>query len=810
MIPKKIFSILSVVLIISFLATSVNAQVSEEDYFFRVNFQNNETQDLVTNNTPTGEITGFTSNGLGGSAGIFRTSTADSGFLYDATSYKSAVAQTDDFYLALRFRYDSIVDVESYEGIFSHYSNVDGERGWIILNRNDGTNLNYIYSTTGDNTNFNTLDDSPTLNDWYNIVVKISANQQQVYVDDVLELTISEGAYISTLDTIALGHFIFSGSKAAADVDIDVAAIIDNTGEKYTPSQIHSALNNQTINEPQVIENPLNITAKDINTQNDINTFQITYFDGQNTVNKNSVGGVVTLDKDVLTPLTFNVTSNNYNLLQVENLNQNLETYTVELTPAPINAEDMNLNIINTDGLTIEYDVYYKENDVKKPLVLMADSWGSSRTGRTTTSMKEARDAGFVAVALDTRGKGGSTGLRDAIGYECKDIYEVANQVNQDYSDYIDVDKGIHLYGFSAGSGKATVCSGRYPDFFTSISGLNGVNNITRWYETATTASDRPEMRERTGNSVSAQTEYHPQGYPSVSGSIENQEAYDARNGALIGTYNTFSNVFLQHADNDPRVSSQNTKDYNNSWFLNNKEQDFQVIICEGNSHSDICDNEAFINWGLNYETAINPEITQGDFLIGGWVHTKKFGVEFLDDVGYMGNVTYDFKNNGEFTLEIDTVSYTGPAEIYVNEIGNDLLVTDNDYLIANITNGVITTSNNSYSPTISDNTLTFTLPSMSPHTIQATQNSQSDAQTPLNMSESQENTRNTIYTALGIIALMLLVASAYAVITIIQGDFSPALLTGIIIGILAAGVVLIVGFVVINQIIAAGSSMGV
>jgi hypothetical protein len=91
--------------------------------------------------------------------------------------------------------------------------------------------------------------------------------------------------------------------------------------------------------------------------------------------------------------------------------------------------------------------------------------------------------------------------------------------------------------GFSAGGGKALICPGRYPDKFTSAFATASVSSLATRYATIDTdsnPSDRPTIRTRMGNSLThgataGTVSYHPAGFPSENGSIENQEAYDAR-----------------------------------------------------------------------------------------------------------------------------------------------------------------------------------------------------------------------------------------------------------------------------------------
>lgn len=352
----------------------------------------------------------------------------------------------------------------------------------------------------------------------------------------------------------------------------------------------------------------------------------------------------------------------------------------------------------------------------------MGDSWDSSKENYRD-DMKYMRDTyGFVAANLNTRGKGASTGYRDGIGYECKDIYELARHLENTLSDYYDPTQGVHLLGYSAGGGKALLCSGKYPDYFTSVYATASVANLARWYETVNTTSypaDRPAMRERTGNSVNPGiVTYHPAGFPSVGGSIENQEAYDARNGSVIGAYNTLSSVYLSHNTGDPRVNIQLSQDYNTNWSHYDKTQDYQFTTCAANVHSrcNMLQGQAFVNAHKGVLTLPSS----GDFKIGGWVETKRFKVEFLGDVGYTGTVEYDFDQNDDFTLVVDADTYTGPTEVVVKDISGNRVLYDNDIVIGVVRNNQLEGVHVDYSLTYVDNTVQLVLPHMSEHIVKS------------------------------------------------------------------------------------------
>ncbi|MDR2540298.1 MAG: hypothetical protein LBD11_00515 [Candidatus Peribacteria bacterium] len=65
-----------------------------------------------------------------------------------------------------------------------------------------------------------------------------------------------------------------------------------------------------------------------------------------------------------------------------------------------------------------------------------------------------------------------------------------------------------------------------------------------------------------------------------MNGSVENQEAYDARDGGLIGAYNTLASVYLSHGDADPRVDISLDQAYDTIWHNSNKTNDYEFYTC--------------------------------------------------------------------------------------------------------------------------------------------------------------------------------------------------------------------------------------
>lgn len=405
-----------------------------------------------------------------------------------------------------------------------------------------------------------------------------------------------------------------------------------------------------------------------------------------------------------------------------------------------------NQTFVNSEGLALHYDVYYMDN-ASGPVALISDSWTSNRSSYTAYAKYMAENHGFIGLALDTRGKNGSQGLQDALGYECRDVYELIEYIKNQYSDHYDDEAGASIFGFSGAGGRALMCSGRYPDYFSSVYATGSVASMTGWYlaNVATSATDRSQMRERTGNSINpGVAKYYPTGGETAAGATENQEAYTARSADEISAYNTLSDVYITYQTGDPRVPQTLSLGYISKWNDADKAPGPELVnfACSGSTHA-ICDLSGGYDWMNSHQGSLAiPDA--GNFKIGGWVETKKFRVEFLDDVGYVGDVDYDVAD-GEFEFAIDALSYTGPTEVLVKDAATDLVLYDGDTVIGEIVDGDVVNDNEAYNITYSGGDLRIVVPNLNENTIRGLAPADSEAPVISDMSVSETDTTATI-----------------------------------------------------------------
>lgn len=294
----------------------------------------------------------------------------------------------------------------------------------------------------------------------------------------------------------------------------------------------------------------------------------------------------------------------------------------------------------NSHGLKIYFDFVFNYTAEKGPLVVIPDSWTAVKD---TTWVTDAENfylqRGYAASPVNTRGKGSSEGTKDAFGYECLDIYELVQELlnNPQYSPFIN-SSSVYISGASGAGGKAGVCTAKYPDTFTSGYSSVGVLNLTKWWYTAAGA-DVAEIEVRVGCT------------PLVC-----PEAYLARDASYL-VYNTQSTVRTVSNADDDRVTVNCSRDYNSSSTYYNKNSSY-IEYSSGGHSANFVDSESW----FDYHTGQVFIPLKGDFIIGGYVHTKNFSI-YLGNVSAMGNVWYDLSNINKY-LNVSTSSYSGTANI--------------------------------------------------------------------------------------------------------------------------------------------------
>ncbi len=304
-----------------------------------------------------------------------------------------------------------------------------------------------------------------------------------------------------------------------------------------------------------------------------------------------------------------------------------------------VNFEDVYYT--NSQGLKIYFDLNFNYSASNGKAVIIPDSWTAIKdTTWVWDAEKLYMNQGYVSIAINTRGKGLSQGVKDAFGWECLDIYELVQtlKTNSLYNQYINT-SAFYISGASGAGGKAGVCTSKYPDTFAAGFSSVGVLNLTRWWYTAGSA-DVSEMEVRVG-----------------CGADECPEAYLTRDASSLN-FNTATPMLVISNTNDDRVSVNCSRDYNHSMILYNKTTNFTEYPTGAHT---IYRFEDSFSWFSKYNSEVFIP-SSGILRIGGYVHTKNFSIYF-GNVSKYGEVSYDISTNVKY-LNISTSTYNGTANI--------------------------------------------------------------------------------------------------------------------------------------------------
>lgn len=303
----------------------------------------------------------------------------------------------------------------------------------------------------------------------------------------------------------------------------------------------------------------------------------------------------------------------------------------------------------NSQGLQIEFDFGFNTTSESSSLIIIPDSWYSEKddTWLTQTELLYIGQ-GYAAAPINTRGKGGSQGTRDAFGWECLDIYEFAKHLEKTspFKDVIVYDK-YYISGASGAGGKVGVCSSKYPDFFVGAFSSVGVLNLTRWRTMPAPGSYYNDIAARVGCTE-----------------VQCPEAYLARDASFL-VYNTQTPIMAVTNADDATVTVECSRDFNRSALNYNKTSLYKEFASGG--HSIYRFTESF-SWFLNYTQNVFIPVA-GSLRLGGYVHTKNFSL-FLNEVNVSHVAFLDYNLSGnDKTFNISTLGFNGTANLSVFDL---------------------------------------------------------------------------------------------------------------------------------------------
>jgi hypothetical protein len=294
---------------------------------------------------------------------------------------------------------------------------------------------------------------------------------------------------------------------------------------------------------------------------------------------------------------------------------------------------------INSQGLKIYFDFGFNRTSETARAIIIPDSWTSDKDDTWVVQTETLYvDQGYVAVPIETRGKGLSQGQKDALGWECLDIYELTRHLEstEPYKSLIESEK-YYISGASGAGGKTGVCSAKYPDLFIGAFSAVGVLNLTRWWY-----SNPPGYFASIGDRVGCTPPQCP-------------EAYFARDASFLN-YNSQTPIKLVSNADDASVTIECSRDYNRSMVQQNKTGLYSEFPTGG--HSTYRFSES-LGWFANY-TSLVYSPSSGDLRIGGYVQTKNFSI-FLNEVNvsHIAFVTYNLSELQD-TFNVSTQGFNG------------------------------------------------------------------------------------------------------------------------------------------------------
>lgn len=121
------------------------------------------------------------------------------------------------------------------------------------------------------------------------------------------------------------------------------------------------------------------------------------------------------------------------------------------------------------------------------PVLVVMHGFRESVTSFPPDVYRRMASAGTFVVAVEMRGRNGSSGTPDCSGREIQDIVDATHFVLKKYPKETDSSQ-IHVVGYSGGGGNALLCAARYPDFFNTVTSFFGISDYEAWSHEASPA----------------------------------------------------------------------------------------------------------------------------------------------------------------------------------------------------------------------------------------------------------------------------------------------------------------------------------
>ncbi|MBT4135432.1 LamG domain-containing protein [archaeon] len=592
----------------------------------------------------------------------------------------------------------------SYRGIVGKYNS--GGRAYLLAGNTGDNRYGLFLSETGGALDATVLTNSAlNINQWYHLCGIFNGSVANVYLDGVKQSASANlgGINAGASSPLQIGTFWTDNRYFAGNIDevmifkrdlseIEIKSLFNSTVNQYIHNftglsngdysfrgyavnqsayKLNTALRSVTLSSNSSSSENLTLTLDSATIFE--NVFEIPYIittninadscsfskDGSANISMHKTNNTYFWYDDVLTTGTYSLDFYCSNGSEIADLS---EEYILRKSKV---VEDVFYT--NSQGLDIHFDFYFNSTNENGRIVMIPDSWSSTKDSYRTSVGGHFLNLGFVAVTLNTRGKGNSEGDRDAFGYECLDIYEAIEYLRTDsaYSDYVN-DSIFYIWGFSAAGGKAGVCPAKYPDLFASSFATGGVLNITKWY--TTNPSYQVSIEERVGASPT-----------------EDSEAFLTRDGAYLGE-NSQTPIRVTQYTGDSAVNYLLARNYNQSMVGYGKTIDY--IEVAGGSHTILGLDESDEFFETYSSELFIPSL--GNLKIGGYLRTKNFSIE-LDNVSRLGLVEYNISGISK-TFNITTFEFNGDANLSIFDLSAStdytISIAGNESIISSDSNG--------------------------------------------------------------------------------------------------------------------------
>ena len=295
---------------------------------------------------------------------------------------------------------------------------------------------------------------------------------------------------------------------------------------------------------------------------------------------------------------------------------------------------DLTNTFTTSDGVIIDYDIYYQDN-LNSPILVLSDAFSPTSTRVQMRILAQwYAEQGFYVINVDTRGKGDSGGVHDLNGFECLELAEVITKervLNSQYMNNLN-----YIGGVSGGGGTTQTCISKYPDLFNAAFSMFGISDYGLWY------SQNPSYQ---SNLIT---------YLGVN-PTQNLETYNSRS-SMYSYKNIFTPLILLHNDLDTSVPSTQSLNLYNALNAIGRE----VSYIEGDITHGFTPEIIYRDISVDYLNSFISTISlpnKNTYTIQGYLKSKKFDIS-LTDVNKLVYLNYDETFINEIKIYFTATTY--------------------------------------------------------------------------------------------------------------------------------------------------------